>query len=393
MSGFLVRVTVSLAVPIVVVGAVLWWIVSSDAVDRTLDAQAASLAGLADSAVSPYVGAAPGDRGEPLVEVTDEAAVAAAVDDLIAPVVTTRSGGVAARVIDPAGRIVWPVDGGAGIRSVVIDEGRRDALAGIPGGSAGSVRRTPAGDIVQPTRYVVPIGVEGRTVAVLDIGVDDDAAVGAAVADRRGLAWLFGGAFLALVLAVVPLGWTSLGSIRRNLRRTHILATSDNLTGLANRMQFHERLDEALAGARRNDTRVGLLLLDLDGFKIINDTGGHAAGDRLLRRVAAGLGEVTRRNELACRLGGDEFAVVAPSVADREELRSLADRLHERLDLPVSFADGRTLRVTASIGVALYPDDAGTSDELVTFADTAMYRVKSARKAQLPPELRSQAVR
>lgn len=393
MAGFLIRVTLSITIPIVVIGAVLWWFVSRDAVDRTLDAQAASLAGLVDSVVAPSIEAGPDDRGDTVVRVTDPDAIASAVDTFVAPVVTTPSGVVGARIVDPVGRIVWPAAGADASGVSTIDDLRRVALGGVPGGSLGPEGRTLTGEATQPTRYAVPLAVDGRTVAVLDLDVSDDAAVGAAVANGRSLAWLFGGAFLALVIALVPLGWTSLGSVRRNMRRTRTQAMSDNLTGLANRTQFHMRLDEALAGAQRNATRVGLLLLDLDGFKAINDTGGHAAGDRLLRRVAAGLGEVTRRNELACRLGGDEFAVVVPRVGDREELRGLADRLHEKLDLPVSFADGRTLRVTASIGVALYPDDARSSDDLVTVADAAMYQVKLARKSQLPAALRSQAVR
>lgn len=393
MAGFLIRVTLSITVPIVVIGAVLWWFVSRDAVDQTLDAQAASLAGLVDSVVAPALEAGSDDRGDTVVRVTDPAAIAAAVDTVVAPVVASPSGVVDARIVDVVGRIVWPAAGTDTTGVGTIDDLRRAALGGVPGGSLGSESRTLTGETTRSSRYAVPLAVDGRTVAVLDLDVSDDAAVGAAVANGRSLAWLFGGAFLALVIALVPLGWTSLGSVRRNMRRTRTQAYSDNLTGLANRTQFHMRLDEALAGASRNATRVGLLLLDLDGFKAINDTGGHAAGDRLLRRVAAGLGEVTRRNELACRLGGDEFAVVVPRVGDREELRGLADRLHEKLDLPVAFADGRTLRVTASIGVALYPDDARNSDDLVTVADAAMYQVKLARKSQLPAALRSQAVR
>ena len=393
MAGFLVRATVSITVPIVVIGAVLWWFVSRDAVDRTVDAQAASLAGLVDSVVAPAVDATAGDRGETIVRVIDPAAVAVAVDDVLTPMVAGVTGRVEARIVDTAGRIVWPAPSGPDAADVSIDGLRRRALGGVPDGLVGPESRSPGGETVQPTRYAVPLAIDGRTVAVFDLDVADDAAVGAAVANGRSLAWLFGGGFLAMIIALVPLGWTSLGSVRRNMRRTRTMAMSDNLTGLANRTQFHVRLDEALAGAQRNATRVGLLLLDLDGFKAINDTGGHAAGDRLLRRVAAGLGEVTRRNELACRLGGDEFAVVVPRVGDRDELRGLADRLHEKLDLPVAFADGRTLRVTASIGVALYPDDARSSDDLVAVADTAMYQVKQARKSQLPAALRSQAVR
>ena len=123
----------------------------------------------------------------------------------------------------------------------------------------------------------------------------------------------------------------------------------------------------------------------------MTDTGGHAAGDRLLKRVAAALGEATRRHEVPCRLGGDEFAVVVPRLDGRDELRKLADRLHEQLDMPVQFNDGRTLRVTASLGLALYPEDATNADDLVNVADKSMYAVKASRKAKLPAEARDRA--
>ena len=223
------------------------------------------------------------------------------------------------------------------------------------------------------------------------VAIPDDVVVAAAAESASRLRYLFAGALVAMFVALVPLSWWSLGEVRRQYRKTRILAMSDTLTGLANRTQLLPRLGEAIAGAQRADDLVGLVMLDLDGGKAFNDLGGHAAGDRLLRRVAAALGSATRRNEVACRLGGDEFAVVAPRIKSRSELRQLADRLHEELDIYVDFSDGRRLRVTASLGLALYPDDARTGDDLLHVADVGMYTVKASRKAKLPAEARERA--
>ena len=260
---------------------------------------------------------------------------------------------------------------------------------------ASVLRSVATGRIVDGTDaqvvYSIPLSVDGVLQAAARVDVPDDAVIADAVDDASRLVYLFGGALLGIVVALIPLCWWSLGEYRRGLRKTRILALHDALTGLANRTQFHQRLDEALAGASRSDARVGLVMVDLDGFKAINDNGGHAAGDRLLKQVAAALGEVTRRHEVPCRLGGDEFAVLAPRITDRDELVKLADRLHSQLDFPVPFSDGRTLRVTASLGLALYPDDAMTADDLVNHADRGMYSVKASRKAKLPAEAQERA--
>jgi diguanylate cyclase (GGDEF)-like protein len=284
------------------------------------------------------------------------------------------------RIIDPAGRVVASdVDGEVGI-VVSLTEEDREAFQGIPTGVR--VPGTSASTVAYSLPWAPP---GGSTAGVIQLIVLDDRVVDATVDDVADLGWLFGGAFFALLIALGPLCLWSLGAVRGQLRRTRVMALNDQLTGLGNRVHFQDRLDEAIAGAQRGDGQVGLVMVDLDGFKAINDTGGHAAGDRLLKRVAAGLQEATRRNEVACRLGGDEFAVVVPRLASREALVALADRLHERLDLDVPFSDGRTLRITASMGLAVFPQDADNADDLVNTADRGMYGVKAARRSKLPP--------
>jgi diguanylate cyclase (GGDEF)-like protein len=153
-------------------------------------------------------------------------------------------------------------------------------------------------------------------------------------------------------------------------------ARTDELTGLANRRRAYEAL--AAADARlRQGAGVAVLLLDLDRFKEINDSLGHAAGDALLRQIAPRLGPLLRSSDLLARLGGDEFVVIAADL-DAAGARALADRLREQLQVPFQH-QGTTLSVDASIGIAVGPQEAGTAEELLQLADLAMYAAKSGR--------------
>jgi diguanylate cyclase (GGDEF)-like protein/PAS domain S-box-containing protein len=158
-------------------------------------------------------------------------------------------------------------------------------------------------------------------------------------------------------------------------------AFHDALTGLANRALFEDRLIHALAGARRHGNPVGVLFLDLDDFKTINDSLGHSSGDELLRTVALRIATVIRVTDTAARLGGDEFAVLLEMMDDENEPEAIGDRLLEALAPPFKIA-GRELRISASIGVAT-SHGALTADELLRNADTAMYAAKEAGKGRL----------
>jgi diguanylate cyclase (GGDEF)-like protein len=160
-------------------------------------------------------------------------------------------------------------------------------------------------------------------------------------------------------------------------------ALHDPLTGLANRRLLEEAAGRAIATAERTGASVGLLFLDLDGFKAVNDDLGHAAGDLVLRRIADTLQEAVRGEDTVARFSGDEFAVLLPRVEDREQAGKVARKLSDALSGPIQMG-GRHLRLTASVGIALVPDDAGTYDELLHHADTAMYRMKSQRRAGDP---------
>lgn len=167
---------------------------------------------------------------------------------------------------------------------------------------------------------------------------------------------------------------------RRDAEQLIYLAERDGLTGLINRRRFEELLDRALHDAQRRSSRCALLLFDLDEFKYLNDHFGHRAGDALLVRVANELAQCVRGNEVIARLGGDEFALLVPDCAQMEEAQRLAERITRMVArIPFSF-DGRDLRVTLSLGVAVFPDHAQTLPDLVVAADVAMYQAKNAGK-------------
>jgi diguanylate cyclase (GGDEF)-like protein len=164
---------------------------------------------------------------------------------------------------------------------------------------------------------------------------------------------------------------------RELIRRAYF----DTLTGLPNRSLFHDRLQQAVARARRATRRLAVLYLDLDDFKWVNDTLGHHAGDELLRRMAAVLTSSLRETDTVARLAGDEFAIVLPDVGDARQIDKVLATLRTRLQSPVRIA-GHELKLRASIGVAVFPVHAGDADALLRSADAAMYRVKRARAAR-----------
>jgi diguanylate cyclase (GGDEF)-like protein len=154
------------------------------------------------------------------------------------------------------------------------------------------------------------------------------------------------------------------------------LAQHDQLTGLANRVLLEDRLGRALAWARRHDRMVALMVLDLNGFKAVNDRLGHAAGDRLLCIRAERLQKRLRETDTVARPGGDEFALVIENLGRPEHAALVARKLLDAVAPPVPL-DGGEVRVTASLGISLFPRDALESDELRRLADAAMYRAKA----------------
>ena len=162
--------------------------------------------------------------------------------------------------------------------------------------------------------------------------------------------------------------------------RIEQLATRDALTGLANRHLLAERTAQAILAAARARAQLALLVIDLDRFKLVNETLGHTAGDALLRAVAERLANALRREDLLGRLGGDDFVLLWNGLKSREEAASLGERLLSILGRPFTI-EGRTLSVAASIGIALYPRDGHDFAELLRQADVAMYDAKETGSA------------
>jgi diguanylate cyclase (GGDEF)-like protein/PAS domain S-box-containing protein len=157
------------------------------------------------------------------------------------------------------------------------------------------------------------------------------------------------------------------------------LAHFDTLTKLPNRTLFWDRLEQALLLAGRQPHTLAVLWLDLDGFKAVNDTLGHAAGDELLRQIGQRLQATIRESDTVARLGGDEFAVVLMTITHPQDASVVAQKIIGRINQPFVLSQGPA-QVSASIGIALYPDHASTARELAHHADLAMYAAKQAGK-------------
>ena len=155
-------------------------------------------------------------------------------------------------------------------------------------------------------------------------------------------------------------------------------AQHDGLTGLPNRVQFTERLELEVKRSKRTGESFALMYIDLDGFKQVNDTLGHQYGDELLAAFSARLEEIVRESDLAARVGGDEFAIILPTIETLEGLEQFAQRLKVAIREPYE-VQGRDTCLNASIGMALFPDDAHSLDDLIRVVDLRMYEDKSKR--------------
>jgi diguanylate cyclase (GGDEF)-like protein len=153
------------------------------------------------------------------------------------------------------------------------------------------------------------------------------------------------------------------------------LAFYDALTGVANRLLFMDRAAIAVAQAKRANTNLAVVFLDLDRFKLINDSYGHGIGDMVLKGVASRLRETLREGDTVARIGGDEFTVLMPGVRHPDDVAQIAGKLLDVFRLPLHLS-GRDIMVTASIGIAMFPGDGTDAETLLKSADTAMYRAK-----------------
>ncbi|WP_420394305.1 putative bifunctional diguanylate cyclase/phosphodiesterase [Acuticoccus sp.] len=267
--------------------------------------------------------------------------------------------------------------------TVIMTSGSRDVPyrgvddEDVPGWSGTSVlfkRDTTLGRDVLFARVLSPLVQDVRQIGRLDMTLDATDTYRVLRTQARDA--IIAGALL-LVVAAVNTALTAylLTRQRRSTERIVHLAHHDPLTGLANRNRFQATLERAIAGTRRADGLLALHMVDLDGFKAVNDSLGHDAGDELLKVVAARITDCVREGDLVARLGGDEFAVIQREVSEPSAAMALAARMNASIravrelnDVPVS--------ITLSIGVALAPEHTDVASELQKSADAALYRAK-----------------
>ncbi len=165
---------------------------------------------------------------------------------------------------------------------------------------------------------------------------------------------------------------------RNETNALYMQATHDSLTGLANRNLFFDRLRHRVSPGRRQIEHLGILIIDMDGLKHVNDNYGHRAGDAAIREMALRISRIPRKTDVVARLGGDEFGVILGEISDHVDLLAIVERLARETDQPFRFED-RTLHLTASIGHARFPEDGNDVDALLEAADHSMYEMKRTR--------------
>ncbi|HET7473165.1 MAG TPA: EAL domain-containing protein [Candidatus Limnocylindrales bacterium] len=270
----------------------------------------------------------------------------------------------------------YPVDDYPATRSVL--EGQRPLLVDVDDPAADPNETQYLTSIGHRSMAMIPLVAAGRTIGLIEITAARPNAFGATQVELATM--LAGEAAMALENARLY------DEIRHQ-------ALHDGLTGLANRVLFRDRVEHAVERSRRSRARLALLFIDLDDFKTLNDHHGHARGDDVLAAVADRLAHVLRPSDTAARLGGDEFAVLLEDVADESDALAVATRIAESFRQPLQL-DTTTIRVAASIGVALYTGGDESADDLLRNADVAMYAAKQSSRggAELfQPGLRDRA--
>lgn len=164
--------------------------------------------------------------------------------------------------------------------------------------------------------------------------------------------------------------------------RVRHLALHDPLTDLPNRTLFTELFQQALGMAARNKSMLGLMYLDLDQFKPVNDRLGHGVGDQVLKHVATRITSAIRSSDVVARIGGDEFLLIMPDISSRDDAVRVAEKLLDKLTIPF-WIEGYNLNIRASIGIALYPEHSQGAEELESFADKAMYHAKKSGRNKI----------
>jgi diguanylate cyclase (GGDEF)-like protein len=287
------------------------------------------------------------------------------------------------KLYGPDGRVVYSSDH----RLIGTRTGEHEVIEEVfAGNPAGDVTTLDAerggGPDTRVLQSFVPISVGGRPAGVLELSTD----YGPIAGDARGIFVPLAIGTVLLLLGLYLSFFPILKRVTRTLRtqvdEIRHKAYHDDLTGLPNRTLFNDRAELAVAEANENGTRLAVMLLDLDGFKDVNDTLGHDSGDRLLKELATDLPRYMREGDTVARLGGDEFGILANAIGDPTAVLALAQKVRAILSHP-RWIDGIELTVDASIGIALSPDHGNDVETLMRCADVAMYRSKETHAPAL----------
>lgn len=264
---------------------------------------------------------------------------------------------------------------------VLVDVSGEDSAAGVSGTERDvldvytPVRVSETAGTTDPATPLLPDDVVGAAEILLDHTETSDALADAV----RTVTLVVVGGLVALFLLLFRTVMTTSKRLQSTALENARLALLDSLTGLPNRRLLADRMRRAILDASRDDTRVGLMLLDIDRFKDINDSLGHDRGDELLEQVAARLRGALRQEDVVARLGGDEFAILLPDVRSVANAERLAHRVRHLFVPPFTLGE-IPLHVDTSVGVACLPDHADDASSLMRTADIAMYAAKNHRK-------------
>jgi diguanylate cyclase (GGDEF)-like protein len=276
------------------------------------------------------------------------------------------------RIWSPEGALFYNSEGG--LDTALPDRALLNSA--VRAETAHGLRETPGSEpaVVSWVPIVDPNGVVR---GAMELELPYAAAAQRAWAETRQTALLVVGGLGVLWLLLFRTVFNASRQLRRSAQENAELALLDALTGLPNRRLLSDRLERAAAASARTGVSVGLLLLDVDRFKEVNDTLGHPRGDKLLKQIAERLSGAVRDADTVARLGGDEFAILMPTVASLADAEAFGRRIGATFDEPFDL-DGLVLHVDSSIGLALLPDHADDVTTLLQRADVAMYTAKAA---------------
>lgn len=363
-SLFVVYAAASL-VPVVLLGAVLLHGYRHEALQHGLEQGRAQAAVIQEMAIAPSLSGEDLSKGLTSVE---RSRLQSATDLAI------FSGSVAGlRLRSFSGQVTFSDDGSTAGALPSSHPAFRVAAAGRTDVAIVSDARagpTPVIRVLQP----VVANASGRATGVLELYLPYDEVAAETKAQTRHTIWRLAGGLGGLYVVLALISWYTTRRLRRHAAQREHQALHDGLTGLPNREWFRMRAEEALERGRRGELGA-VVLVDLDHFKEVNDTLGHAAGDELLRIVGQRLSAALRTDDTVARLGGDEFGLILPRVTDQSSILELLSRLNDEL-AAVIVLGSVPISIEASFGVAFYPDHSCELETILQRADQAMYQGK-----------------